>query len=211
LGGLGKLYRGIKTRVIEFAKNNPLMTPEEYMQTSDGNLLKASYKMMQSDKQKSKNIPGGNNQSSLEGAAGKISKAEIARDVAKKTKKEIETIAGETAQVSGSNVPPQEANGVGVYHDVAYHHGKSSGLKSPAPVNGQQALNNSIEVQTETTTRRIAVEGDTFVVLDQTSAANAHSPAKFHGHVREWGQLGDKMKAALIKIGWVNAKGKILK
>jgi hypothetical protein len=42
LGGLGKLYRGIKTRVIEFAKNNPLMPPQEYMQTSDGSILRVS-------------------------------------------------------------------------------------------------------------------------------------------------------------------------
>jgi hypothetical protein len=60
LGGLGKLYRGIKTRVIEFAKNNPLMPPQEYMQTSDGSLLKISYKMMQPDKQKGKNLSSGN-------------------------------------------------------------------------------------------------------------------------------------------------------
>lgn len=33
----------------------------------------------------------------------------------------------------------------------------------------------------------------------------------FHGHVRSWDELSNKMKAELIKAGMVNKKGKIIK
>jgi hypothetical protein len=79
------------------------MTPEEYIQTSDGNLLKVSYKMMQSDKQKGKGVPGGSNQSSLGDATGKLSKAEIARDVAKKAREEYEKMARD-AKARGEHI-----------------------------------------------------------------------------------------------------------
>jgi hypothetical protein len=41
LGGLGKFYSGIGTKAIEFFRNNPLFTPQEYMTTPDGSLFKA--------------------------------------------------------------------------------------------------------------------------------------------------------------------------
>jgi hypothetical protein len=78
LGGLGKLYSGIKTRVIEFAKNNPLATPQEYIQTSDGSLFKASCKMMQSDTQKGKSAPSGGGPNTVNNTVNEI-KEELGR------------------------------------------------------------------------------------------------------------------------------------
>jgi len=43
-----------------------------------------------------------------------------------------------------------------------------------------------------------------FVVLDQTS------PGVYHGHVRLWKELGQDMKNALIRGGYVNVRGKII-
>jgi hypothetical protein len=39
LGGLNKLYGGIKVKALEFARNNPSLAPQQFMQTSDGMLL----------------------------------------------------------------------------------------------------------------------------------------------------------------------------
>lgn len=96
--------------------------------------------------------------------------------------------------------PPQ-------YDKALYHNKgekiKGAKLKSAAPKDGQSSLNKSIPVK-PTTTRRISVEGDKFVVFDETS------PGIFHGHIREWSQLTDAMKNALKNAGVVNKRGKIL-
>jgi hypothetical protein len=117
--------------------------------------------------------------------------------LAKKTAEELKKRAEEEAKN-------------GIYNGVGYHHNQSRGQKSPAPINGQQALNNSIKIK-ETSPARIAMEGDKFVVLDQTRGAMGNSPAEFHGHVRAWNELEAEMRVALQKVGWVNWKGKILK
>ena len=55
------------------------------------------------------------------------------------------------------------------------------------------------------TTRRVGVDSENkeFNVFDE------HSEGKFHGHVRQWGELTQEMKNVLIDAGLVNKKGKI--
>lgn len=83
----------------------------------------------------------------------------------------------------------------------------SRGPNSAEPQNGQEALENSVPLG-ENTTRRVGVdkENGEIVVLDETH------PGKgvYHGHVRSWEELSDKMRNALRRAGLVNKKGKIL-
>jgi hypothetical protein len=101
--------------------------------------------------------------------------------------------------------PSVSTLGNGIYQDAPYHKKVKSGRKSPAPINGQEALDNSVPVKTTSTTRRIGVSNGEIVVLDKTSEG------VYHGHVRIWQELTDVMQNALIKAGLVNDKGKILK
>lgn len=93
-----------------------------------------------------------------------------------------------------------------VYKASPKHHGgvKQGGFISEAPVNGQAALDASVQIKA-TSPRRIAVDTDAqqFVVFDQTVAG------EFHGHVRTWDQLSHEMQSVLRKQGVVNKKGKI--
>jgi hypothetical protein len=79
------------------------------------------------------------------------------------------------------------------------------GRVGAAPVNGQAALDVSLQVGPNSP-RRISIdyEAGDFVVFDQTSAGI------FHGHVREWKDLTQPMKNALRRAGIVNARGRIL-
>ncbi|WP_169009373.1 polymorphic toxin-type HINT domain-containing protein [Faecalispora jeddahensis] len=90
----------------------------------------------------------------------------------------------------------------GAYQKASYHN-KGNALKSAAPKNGQAALNNSVLIK-GTTTRRVGISNNQFVVLDETSSGI------FHGHVRSWGELTPAMQSALKKAGLVNKRGKIL-
>ena len=87
--------------------------------------------------------------------------------------------------------------------DAGYHHQQSKGRKSPAPIDGQGALNNSIPIN-DKSTGRIGISSGQFVVLKKTSEG------LFHGHIRPWDELEDQMKNALRDNGLVNSKGKIL-
>lgn len=99
----------------------------------------------------------------------------------------------------------------GKYQDAGYHHKNSTGNgkngKSPAPKDGQMALDNSIEIQGAH--RRVGVSNGQIVILDRTSEG------AYHGHVRTWEELcsekDPKIKQALIRSGLVNKAGKILK
>ena len=55
LKGLGNICTTAKTKAIEFAKNNQLSTPQDYMATSEGTLLKYVDKSIQKDFTKSGN------------------------------------------------------------------------------------------------------------------------------------------------------------
>ena len=90
--------------------------------------------------------------------------------------------------------------------DAASYHGKAdTPVKSKGPANGQEALENSVQVK-PTSPRRIGVDPATeeFVVFDRTGGD------VYHGHVRPWDKLHQDMKNALIKTKKVDNKGNIL-
>jgi len=91
----------------------------------------------------------------------------------------------------------------GKYGDADYHHKNSQGPKSPAPQDGQKALDNSMQIK-KGSPHRIAIEQGKFVVLNQTQ------PGLYHGHVRSWEQLRPAMQRALQKAGKVTLSGKII-
>ena len=78
-----------------------------------------------------------------------------------------------------------------IYEKAPYHN-KGNSVKSPAPKNGQAALNNSVQIK-PTSPRRIGVSENEIVISDQ------HRPCVFHGHVRTWEQLTNEMKSVLKK------------
>ncbi len=71
---------------------------------------------------------------------------------------------------------------------------KGNSVKSAAPTNEQSALDNSFSIGNNTT-RRIGVSNGEFVVFDETSSG------VFHGHVRQWSELTQRMKNVLIEWG----------
>jgi len=89
----------------------------------------------------------------------------------------------------------------GTYEDASYHTTGNS-IKSPRPIDGQSALDNSIQI-TPNSARRIGISNNQFVVLVETS------PGLYHGHVRTWTELTNKMQAILYKQGKVSLNGKI--
>lgn len=95
---------------------------------------------------------------------------------------------------------------VSLAFEPATYHGKTDNtVKSKGPENGQEALDNSVQVK-PTSPRRIGVDPQTkeIVVFDRTGGDI------YHGHVRPWGKLHQDMKNALIKSGKTDAKGNIL-
>ena len=92
----------------------------------------------------------------------------------------------------------------GVYQKADYHGKKNNAIKNKAPNKGQEALDNSIPIGSNTT-RRVGISDGEIVVFDETTKG------VFHGHVRSWNELSEQMKAALRKAGMVNNKGKIIK
>ncbi len=90
--------------------------------------------------------------------------------------------------------------------DAASYHGKTdTPVKSKGPTNGQEALENSLQVK-PASPRRIGIDPDTneFVVFDRTGGD------VYHGHVRPWDKLHQDMKNALIEAKKVNNKSNIL-
>lgn len=92
-------------------------------------------------------------------------------------------------------------------------HGPSSrefakGKASAEPLNGQAALDNSVQVK-PTSPRRVGVdtENEQIVVLDETHPGQEI----YHGHVREWSELTQEMQNALKSAGLVDKRGRIIK
>lgn len=102
----------------------------------------------------------------------------------------------------GTTGAPGERN---VYEPNPKHGSVDRAGASRAPTNGQEALDNSVRIK-DTSPRRVGVDPKTkdIVVFDQ------HLEGKFHGHVREWGELTSEMQNALRNSGLVNARGKVL-
>ncbi|MEI4803841.1 hypothetical protein WAZ07_21930 [Bacillus sp. FJAT-51639] len=101
--------------------------------------------------------------------------------------------------VSGAKSGPN-----GTFENAPYHGKTNRGKKNRAPIDGQNALDNSIPISPGTTTRRVSVSNGEIVILDETT------PGVFHGHVRSWDELNPAMRSALQKAGLVNKKGKII-
>lgn len=76
---------------------------------------------------------------------------------------------------------------------------------SAGPVNGQAALDVSVQVSVGST-RRIGIDYSRrqFVVLDE------HAAGMFHGYVRNWGRLTRPMQATLRRAGMVDRRGNII-
>jgi len=86
----------------------------------------------------------------------------------------------------------------GKYGGASYHHqnshgGTGKGAKSPAPIDGQAALDNSILIKT-TSPHRIGISKGEIVFLSQTSEK---PELIFHGHVRKWDQLGRQLQISI--------------
>ncbi|WP_424085060.1 filamentous hemagglutinin N-terminal domain-containing protein, partial [Pseudomonas sp.] len=91
-------------------------------------------------------------------------------------------------------------------YEAAPYHGKvDNAVKSRAPVNGQEALDFSIQVK-PTSPRRVGIDYDSkdFVVFDKTLDTT------YHGHVRSWSDLHPDMQKALQQAGMADRKGNIL-
>ncbi len=90
-------------------------------------------------------------------------------------------------------------------YEAASYHGKfDNAVKSRAPVNGQEALDSSVQVK-PTSPRRVGIDYKTkeFVIFDKTIDTT------YHGHVRAWKDLHPDMQKALQKAGLADRKGKI--
>ena len=97
-----------------------------------------------------------------------------------------------------------------IYEGVDYHHensmGNSKNGKSPAPKNGQRALDKSVKVKGKGK-RRVAVDDGQFIIFDETS------PGRFHGHARTWEEIKSgppEYKNAFTENGLISNNGKIL-
>src|SRR3989442_16011080 len=85
------------------------------------------------------------------------------------------------------------------------HRRKKRGRISAQPVNGQNALDNSVKIA-ETSSRRVGVdrENEEIVVLME------HLPGVFHGFVVEWDELERNVQRRLVDLGLVTSRGRIL-
>jgi filamentous hemagglutinin len=90
------------------------------------------------------------------------------------------------------------------FEPADYHGPTDRGRKSRGPVNGQDALDLSVQVKS-TSPRRIGIDYKTgdFVVFDRTR------PGVYHGHVRPWSELHQDQQRALIDAGMVDRRGNI--
>jgi RHS repeat-associated protein len=100
---------------------------------------------------------------------------------------------------------PPKKTAVGKYELNPKHGSRARGDASPAPKNGQAALDTSIKIS-ENSTRRVGIDYDAggFVVFPE------HEPRKFHGYSVHWTKLTQKMQSVLRAAGMVNKKGRIL-
>ena len=100
-----------------------------------------------------------------------------------------------------------------VYERNPKHGPIDRGEISREPKNGQEALDNSVQVKSAST-GRIGIdynEGE-FVVFRRTVTEFHELPEIeiFHGYVVEWAELTQDMRNALMRAGMVNLRGKIV-
>jgi len=93
----------------------------------------------------------------------------------------------------------------GLYENAGYHHQNSGGRKSPAPIDGQLALDRSVAVigKSGRSTGRIGLSCGQIVVLKVTSID------LWHGYVVSFQEADDEVRSILQKMGWANKRGKM--
>jgi len=92
----------------------------------------------------------------------------------------------------------------GLYENAGYHHQNSGGRKSPAPIDGQLALDRSVQVGDDSTSyRRIGVSAGQVVILMRTQVG------LWHGYVLDFKEARRDVQNILKKQGWTDKKGKI--
>ena len=97
-----------------------------------------------------------------------------------------------------------------VYEQGSGHWLSDTAEKSRAPLDGQGALNDSIQAK-GTSPLRVGIDSDgSFVLFSRHAEGVGSGPDVFHGHVRPWNELPMEAKNALIKAGLVNRRGKII-
>jgi hypothetical protein len=121
----------------------------------------------------------------------------------------LEDIAANPFASVGPLGKPMRGTGRGVgpvfrleFEAAPYHGATARGGKSAGPINGQDALDYSLQVK-GTSPRRVGIDYETgdFVVFDRTGGN------KFHGHVRTWSELSQEQRNTLIDAGMVNRRG----
>ena len=95
-------------------------------------------------------------------------------------------------KVKHSADDPKHENGI--YEDASYHHQNSRGLKSPSPLDGQGALDNSIKISEESR-QRIGYSSDQLVQFKQTS------PGSYHGYTVSFESLSHELRNRIIVSG----------
>lgn len=115
----------------------------------------------------------------------------------------------------GGSPSPGAGNGNGGHPNGRYEaspkHGATArsgphGEISAGPSNGQETLDNAVDVK-PTSTQKVGVDcvNDEFVVFRE------HLPGRYHGYVSKWEELAVEARNALIKAGKATAKGRIIK
>ncbi|MGY2293776.1 hypothetical protein ACW9H6_29085 [Pseudomonas sp. SDO528_S397] len=90
-------------------------------------------------------------------------------------------------------------------YEAALYHGKvDKAVKSRVPVNGQEALDFSIQVK-PTSPRRVGIDYDSKSFFFEKTLDTI-----YHGHARSWRDLHPGMQKALQQAGMVDRKGNIL-
>ena len=119
------------------------------------------------------------------------------RAVGKQEEKEVDSAINDLSRSVGSRQRR-------TYVPSPKHGMKTRGNISPAPKNGQDVLDNSIQIKSASS-RRIGIDPETheYVVFDQTRGN------EYHGHSRTWDQLTQEMKQVFIDSGLVTKKGKL--
>ncbi|MFF0255979.1 polymorphic toxin-type HINT domain-containing protein [Micromonospora zamorensis] len=95
----------------------------------------------------------------------------------------------------------------------------SRGSSGAEPIDGQAALDNSVEITPEApgqAPRRIGASGGQLVMLDRTRQIPCGCGRMkggvnniWHGHVREWSEFKQDEQSAIIKAGLATRKGKV--
>ncbi|MGZ6251356.1 MAG: hypothetical protein ACXWL2_04965, partial [Candidatus Chromulinivorax sp.] len=97
-----------------------------------------------------------------------------------------------------------------IYVGAKYHAKNATGIKSPAPKNGQIALVFSLSVGPR---RRVGISENQIIILART-LLRPQGGSEWHGYVTTWDDLKkegkDKIRNILENTGLVDSKGKIL-